>query len=107
MAAETEGQLVASYMDVIQSAVERAWSRPPSARTGMRAVLSLSLIPTCEVVDVAVVTSSGNDAFDRSAVAAVKRVGAFPELRDLDSGRLCGSTLRRFNLDFYPEDLRL
>ncbi len=106
-AAETEGQLVASYMDVIQSAIERAWSRPPSARTGMRVELAISMIPTCEVVDVAVSKSSGNDAFDRSAIAAVKRVGSFPELRDLDRGRLCASALRRFNLDFYPEDLRL
>jgi colicin import membrane protein len=109
MAAETEGQLVQSYAGLIKNAVERAWSRPPSARTGMQAVLAISMLPTGEIVDVSVVRSSGNDAFDRSAVNAVKKVGYFPELQELAHmyPRQFDRNFRRFQLDFYPEDLRL
>ena len=105
----TEGELVASYGDLIRGAVERSWSRPPSARTGMRAVLQIQLIPTGEVVDVSVVQSSGSEEFDRSAMNAVRRVGKFPELQQLvrENPRAFEQNFRRFRLDFYPEDLRL
>lgn len=109
MAAETEGELVQSYAGLIKNAVERAWSRPPSARTGMQALLVISMLPTGEIHDVSVLRSSGNDAFDRSAVNAVKKVGYFPELQKLaqENPRQFDRNFRRFQLDFYPEDLRL
>ena len=79
------------------------------ARTGMRAVLQIQLIPTGEVVDVSVVQGSGSEEFDRSAVNAVRRVGKFPELQQLvrENPRAFEQNFRRFRLDFYPEDLRL
>jgi colicin import membrane protein len=108
MAAETEGQLVQSYAGLIKNAVERAWSRPPSARTGMQAVLAISMLPTGEIVDVSVVRSSGNDAFDRSAINAVKKVGSVPGLPKLarEYPRQCDRNVRRFPLDGEPEERR-
>ena len=58
-----------------------------------------------EVVSVQVLRSSGNSAFDRSAVNAVEKAGAFPELQQLP-GREFEKTFRRFRLLFRPEDLR-
>jgi TonB family protein len=81
------------------------WSRPPSARNGMEVLLALQLIPTGEVVSVTVVKSSGNTAFDRSAVNAVQKAEQFPELKDLPP-REFEKTFRRFRLLFRPEDLR-
>ena len=71
----------------------------------MEAELALQLIPTGEVVSVTVIRSSGNPAFDRSAINAVEKAGEFPELRQLPPGEF-EKTFRRFRLLFKPEDLR-
>ena len=98
-------EIAASYAALIQQTVVGYWSRPPSARNGMEALLQIQLIPTGEVVSVSVLKSSGNTAFDRSAINAVEKAGAFPELQNLPSGEF-EKTFRRFRLLFRPEDLR-
>jgi TonB family protein len=103
--AMTTDELAASYAALIQQTVVNYWSRPPSARNGMEVLLALQLIPTGEVVSVTVVKSSGNTAFDRSAVNAVQKAEQFPELKDLPS-REFEKSFRRFRLLFRPEDLR-
>jgi TonB family protein len=104
-AAVTAGEMAASYASLIQQTVVNYWSRPASARNGMEALLSIQLIPTGEVVSVTVIKSSGNSAFDRSAVNAVEKAGSFPELKNLPS-REFEKTFRRFQMLFRPEDLR-
>ena len=103
--AMTSDDIAASYAALIQQTVVNYWSRPPSARNGMEVLLALQLIPTGEVVSVTVVKSSGNTAFDRSAINAVQKAGQFPELKNLPS-REFEKTFRRFRLLFRPEDLR-
>lgn len=71
----------------------------------MQAELSITLIPTGEVIDAVVTRSSGNSAFDRSAIQAVKKVGKFEELRGMPS-RLFEKDFRKFKLLFKPQDLR-
>ena len=104
-AAVTAGEMAASYASLIQQTVVNYWSRPPSARNGMEVLLALQLIPTGEIVSVTVVMSSGNAAFDRSAINAVQKASGFPELQNLPS-REFEKTFRRFRLLFRPEDLR-
>jgi len=104
-ATATAEEMAASYAALIQQTVVNYWSRPPSARNGMEALLALQLIPTGEVVSVSVLKSSGNTAFDRSAVNAVEKAGGFPELQSLPP-REFEKTFRRFRLLFRPEDLR-
>lgn len=89
----------------IRASVITRWTRPPSARNGMVSVLSIQLVPTGEVVGVSVLQSSGNTAFDRSAMTAVERTGRFPEVAKLDN-RTFEANFRRFQLIFKPEDLR-
>jgi len=101
----TAEEMAASYAALIQQTVINYWSRPPSARNGMEALLAIQLIPTGEVVSVSVLRSSGNTAFDRSAINAVEKAGSFPELQNLPS-REFEKTFRRFRLLFRPEDLR-
>lgn len=102
------GQLMQSYQGMIQEAVQRRWSRPPSARNGMHCVLVIQLIPTGELVDVQILKSSGDDAFDRSALNAARKAAPFTELSKLSKTdpRVFEQQFRRFNLDFIPEDLR-
>ena len=90
---------------LVQRAVINRWTRPPSARNGMRAVIEIALVPTGDVVGVTVLTSSGNTSFDRSAVNAIEKAARFPEVQQLERG-LFERDFRRFQLIFRPEDLR-
>ena len=90
---------------LIQVRITQNWRRPPSARNGMEALLTISLVPTGEVVGINVSTSSGSSAFDSSAIAAVERVGQFPEVTVLSISDF-ERYFRRFPLRFRPEDLR-
>lgn len=101
----SEQDMTASFTALIRQTVVNYWSRPPSARNGMQAVLQLQLIPTGDIVGVTVVQSSGDAAFDRSAVNAVEKAARFPELQKLPP-REFEKTFRRFKLLFKPEDLR-
>lgn len=103
--AVTAEEMSASYAALIRDTVTNYWSRPPSARNGMEAVLAIQLVPTGEIVSVSVLRSSGSAAFDRSAINAVEKAGSFPELQNLPP-REFERTFRRFQLLFRPEDLR-
>jgi colicin import membrane protein len=102
--AETEAEMVMAYTAAIHDAVQRAWSRPPSARNNMTTVLRIRLIPTGEVVDVEIVRSSGDAAFDRAAETAVRSVGRFHELQGMPP-RMFERNFRSLLLTFRPEDL--
>ena len=104
-ATATADEMAASFIGLIQQTVIRYWSRPPSARNGMETELAIQLIPTGDVVSVTVIRSSGNTAFDRSAINAVEKAGAFPELQQLPNAEF-EKQFRRFRLLFKPEDLR-
>jgi TonB family protein len=101
----TDQELALSYVALIARTIEDNWSRPPSARNDMEAELILQLIPTGEVVSVTVARSSGQLAFDRSAVNAVQKAERFPELQQLPA-RVFEKNFRRLRLKFKPEDLR-
>lgn len=91
-----------TYAAAIRKAVAGVWSRPPSARLGMQARLRVDLVPSGDLLAVAVLESSGNPAFDRSAEAAVRKAGRFVVPKE---SRLFEKSFRRFTLLFKPEDL--
>lgn len=103
--AATADQMSVSFQALIQRTVTQYWSRPPSARNGMEVLLALQLVPTGDVVGVTVLKSSGDTAFDRSAINAVRKAERFPELAQLPS-RVFERDFRRLQLLFRPEDLR-
>jgi TonB family protein len=101
----SDNDVAQSYVALISQTVQNNWSRPPSARNGMEVELIIQLIPTGEVVSVTVARSSGQLAFDRSAVNAVQKSERFPELQNLPA-RIFEKSFRQFRLLFKPEDLR-
>ncbi|MBG11305.1 MAG: hypothetical protein CMD92_09125, partial [Gammaproteobacteria bacterium] len=103
-AARTEFELVQSATALIQRAVQEMWSRPPSARNGMRAILRIRMLPTGEVLDAAITESSGDSAFDRSAENALYRAAPFRELQSLPIN-VFNANFRSLSLIFEPEDL--
>lgn len=100
----TEREARDSGAALIKQLVERVWSRPPSARNGMRAVLRVNMLPTGEVTEVVIERSSGDPAFDRSAENAVYRAQPFSELQQLPIN-VFNRDFRSFILEFQPEDL--
>jgi colicin import membrane protein len=102
--AVTDDEKAMAYVSQIQREIIQNWSRPPSARNGMQALLKVYLVPTGEVVKVDLLTSSGNDAFDRSAISAVQKAERFivpPDANQFERN------FREFEVLFRPEDLRL
>ena len=90
------------YIHAIHRAVVEQWSRPQSARNDMQARLLVELVPSGDLLAVTLTESSGHAPFDRSAEAAVRKVGRFevPSDRALFEARF-----RKFALLFKPEDL--
>ncbi|MEE2732784.1 MAG: cell envelope integrity protein TolA [Pseudomonadota bacterium] len=104
-ASETQQQLdeITQYKAMIQQTMKRYWARPPSARNDMVVDLSISLLPGGEVKTVTIDRSSGNGAFDNSAVQAVQRAGRFSVPSD---PVLFDRHFRHFKMRFKPGDLR-
>ena len=91
-----------SYHMAIYRRIVDNWSRPVSARNGMRTDLIVHLVPTGDVANVTLVRSSGDVAFDRSAEQAIRRAGHFdvpaePELFE--------THFRALPVIFSPQDL--
>ncbi len=103
-AARNEFELVQSATGLIQQLVQDHWSRPPSARNGMRAVIQIRMLPTGELIDATITQSSGDPAFDRSAENAVYRAAPFTELQDLPIN-VFNANFRSLSLIFEPQDL--
>lgn len=99
-----ENQMVAQYITIIRDLVSAAWSRPPDARNGMKAIVQLRLTPTGEIISSDIVSSSGSLTFDRSVLQAIDRVGSFSELKDMPTP-IFERNFRAINLEFSPEDL--
>ena len=95
-------QQVRTYQAGIYDLVRKNWSRPPSARNGMQARFVVELIPTGELLSVALLDSSGNAAFDRSAELAIRRAKRFSVPEDY---AVFEANFRRFYFLFRPEDL--
>ncbi len=105
--AEQQAEATAqSYVALISQRIEQFWSRPPSARTGMRCELLIQLVPTGRVVNVTIASSSGNSAFDRSAEQAVLKAEQFRELQQLEP-EVFERYFRELRIVFNPQDLRL
>jgi len=102
--AVTDDEKAMAYVSQIQREIIQNWSRPPSARNGMQVLLTVFLVPTGEVVDVTLKTSSGNEAFDRSAMLAVRKAERF--IVPTNSAQF-ERNFREFEVMFRPEDLRL
>ncbi|MRI35312.1 hypothetical protein EOPP23_20345 [Endozoicomonas sp. OPT23] len=92
------------YTGVLRGLVAQQWNRPPSARNNMLAVVQLKLSPFGDLLSVRLVTGSGDEAYDRSVIQAVKLAAPFPELKKLER-RVFNNYFKTINFRFRPEDL--
>ena len=98
-----EQSVVGHYSALIRDRVEQSWSRPPSARPGMEAILQVKLLPGGEVRDVEIIKSSGDQAFDHSALKAIREARILPVPEDVG---LFSRYFRVIQFPFRPEDLQ-
>ena len=82
--------------------IEHFWSRPLSARNGMSVKVRIRMVPTGDLVGTALIASSGDDIFDRSALQAIEQAAPLPVPADI---RLFDQYFRTLQLVFSPQDL--
>ena len=100
-----QGQEAAnSFINLVRRAVEQAWVIPPNVPGGATAEVAVRLGPSGELFTASITRSSGDGAFDRSAIQAVEAAAPFAELRQLPAN--LQRDYRQFNLRFTPGDVR-
>jgi TolA protein len=104
----TNRQAVASAIHYIRDEIGQRWVKPANARTGMVVELVIQLVPTGEIIGIEISyrDTSATDAFVSSVDKAVRKVGRFDKLSQLNPV-LFDANFRKFTLKFKPEDLRL
>ena len=91
---------ISYYSNLIKTQLIRNWKKPISAQPGMVVELRITLVPTGEILAVRISKGSGNEAFDRSALNAVYKVGKFEGLTM--QSKVFEDNFRLFTLVFKP-----
>jgi protein TonB len=99
--AEREATETESYVAAIRATLSQRWIIPATARekTSLLADVRIKLLPGGEVLDVKLVKSSGDRAFDDSAISAVRSAGRLP----VPSGELFNKHFRDITIQFHPK----
>ncbi len=92
---------VARYTGLIKERIESKWRKPASANSQMVTMLLIRLFPTGDLDRAEVVESSGNAAFDLSALNAATSVAKYPVPQDRE---VFEKNFRQFRLAFSPKN---
>tara|TARA_Y100001960_G_C14764943_1_gene876368 strand:- start:394 stop:1005 length:612 start_codon:yes stop_codon:yes gene_type:complete len=93
---------ISYYSNLIKTQIMANWKQPTGITQGISVEISLTLVPTGEVIQVQMIKTSGSLAFDNSALNAVEKVSRFYDL-DMDR-KLFDDHFRKFTLVFNPKD---
>lgn len=104
--AAVDAEAVATMESVMFDMISSQWIRPPGVSSELETTLEVRLLGTGELASngIRVIKSSGNTAFDRSAVQAIEKAAPFPLLRLEPRQR---DKFRQLVFVFTPEDLTL
>ena len=98
----TDLEKVMYFSSVIRDQIMSNWREPKSSKVGLKTEFIISLVPTGEVIDVSLTKSSGDKAFDQSALLAINKVNMF---YDLEMPRkLFDENFRKFTVVFSPKE---
>ena len=90
------------YSNIIKAQVITKWKQPASSEAGISAELSISMLPSGEIIAVKVNKKSGNNAFDQSAIAAVMSLGILRGVEEIPR-KMFDDNFRNFSLIFIPK----
>lgn len=82
---QSSDKVVGSLDDLVKRLVQDNWTELGNPSPGTSVELTIQMLPDGTITNVTVSRSSGNAAFDASAVTAAKNVGRIPEIRQLDT----------------------
>jgi colicin import membrane protein len=102
-AARRQAQLseIAKYTSLIKQEITRHWNIPANATDDLLCEVKVRLIPSGDVIDVQILKSSGDPAFDNSVEKAVYRAAPLP-VPSVESGSF--EEFREVNFAFNPSD---
>lgn len=100
-----DGKIAYEAASYVSAKVQENWRIPSTARNGMSAVVAINLFPSGDIDQAYIESSSGDQAFDRSALKAVFRAEPFQSIADIDP-IIFERSLRRLLITFRPEGLR-
>ncbi|MGO3057914.1 MAG: cell envelope integrity protein TolA, partial [Halomonas sp.] len=103
--AQQAQQAVNNFSNIMRRAVEQAWIIPGGASDGMRAIVNVRLGPSGEVLLATIATSSGDSAFDQSAIQAIEQAAPYSELLQLSEAQQ-REIRPRITLNFSPGGVR-
>ena len=84
----------------IKQKVNRSWIRPASVGGGLKCTIRVRLMSDGTVIDAEVISSSGDEIFDRSAENAVNKASPLPVPKDKE---LFAREFRSFQFLFNPK----
>lgn len=99
--AEKAAQLRSEHTDLIRQQITSVWRYPPAVDASQEVTLRLVLVPTGEVVQVQIISSSGNQALDRSVEQAIRKASPLPVPKDI---AVFEQSFRTFTMKFRPEN---
>ena len=86
---------------MIKSQVIENWKRPTNLSSNFKTEIQITLVPTGEILSSKIINSSGNRAFDDSALTAISKLKSFDGLNM--QMNLFDQHFRKFILIFSPE----
>ena len=89
------------FSSMIKSQVMENWKRPTNLSSDLKTEIQITLVPTGEILSSKIINSSGNRAFDDSALTAISRLKSFDGLNM--QMNLFDQHFRKFILIFSPE----
>ena len=89
------------FSSIIKSQVMENWKRPTNLSSNLKTEIQITLVPTGEILSSKIINSSGNRAFDDSALTAISKLKSFDGLNM--QMNLFDQHFRKFILIFSPE----
>ena len=89
------------FSSMIKSQVMENWKRPINLSSNLKTEIQITLVPTGEILSSKIINSSGNRAFDDSALTAISKLKSFDGLNM--QMNLFDQHFRKFILIFSPE----
>jgi len=89
------------FSSMIKSQVMENWKRPTNLSLNLKTEIQITLVPTGEILSSKIINSSGNRAFDDSALTAISKLKSFDGLNM--QMNLFDQHFRKFILIFSPE----
>lgn len=99
--AKRAAELEAQYLALIRSEISSVWRYPPAVDSRQEVVLRLTLVPTGEVIQIEMISSSGNLSLDRSVERAIRESSPLPVP---DNITVFEQSFRQFTMKFRPEN---